>query len=115
MHAWSDEYHYTSRFVPQAQWLYSLQVTVAELVVVRHITATQASGFNGNLEFTRTRVCNRPSFLFVMSGFRRRLPCEHPTNSGKRGMVNGTARLRVLDPVVHAGHLRLQSRTLGIA
>lgn len=39
-------------------------------------------------------------------------PCKHPTNSGRRGMCSGTARLPALDPVVHAGHLPLHSKTL---
>ena len=95
----------------QAQRLNRLQVTIAEFVVVRDITAAQAGRFDSNLELTRTGVGDRASFLFAQSTFCRRPPCKHPTNCGQRGMRSGTARLPALDPVVHAGHLPLPLKT----
>ena len=99
----------------QAQRLNRLQVTIAEFVVVRDITAAQTSRFDSNLELTRTRVGDRASFLFAQSTYVLRLSCKHPTNCGQRGMRNGTARLPALDPVVHAGHLPLPLKTLNNA
>ena len=96
----------------QTQWLDCLQVTIAKLVVVRHVATTQASRFDGNLEFTRTRVWDRPSFLFVKINIVSRVQCKHPTNGGQRGVGSGTARLPALGPVVHAVHLLLQLRIL---
>lgn len=57
LYARPDGHYNASRLMTEAQRLDGLQVTVAEFVVVRHVTPTQACRLDGYLKFARTGVC----------------------------------------------------------
>lgn len=52
--------HFTRGFVTERKWLACAQVTIGEFLIVRNIRATDAGGFDSNLQLAKTRFFQAP-------------------------------------------------------
>jgi hypothetical protein len=103
-YGFSDGNDDTCRLVPQRQRHDRLEISITELVVVRHVTATDPRGFDSYLKLMGGGIRNSSSFLMsISSGGQGDINLSPTGTSGKCGMRQRDGEsIRAANPLAHA-------------